>query len=378
MSLEAIRYSPRLADSKPSLTILDQLRLPHESVYVNVSTAEEAHRAIASMTVRGAPAIAIVAALALAVELVNQESSFTDADAARSFVTSKLAYLVTSRPTAVNLSDAARKLTALVSNIPDGPAKSVIDAYVESAERMLVADVSDNKAIGSNGVEWAKLHVSPTDPFAMLTICNTGSLATAGYGTALGIIRSVHSAGLLQHVYALETRPYNQGSRLTAYEMVHDKLPATLITDSMASVLLKMHPEIKMVVVGADRVARNGDTANKIGTYQLSIVAKFHGVKFVVAAPTTSIDLNTPSGNEIVIEQRKPIEMLTVRGPVFSDSTGEVDIANVQTVHIAAPGIDVWNPAFDVAPADLIDAIVTEKGVAEKDSNGKFDLVKFF
>lgn len=187
----------------------------------------------------------------------------------------------------------------------------------------------------------------------------------------------MHAKHLLEHAYALETRPYNQGSRLTAYELVHDNIPATLITDSMASVLLKTHPEIRMIVVGADRVARNGDTANKIGTYQLSIVARYHGVKFVVAAPTTSIDMLTASGEDIVIEERKPEELVTMRGPVV-DFDGQVNKNEVRTVHIAAPGIGVWNPAFDVAPANLIDAIITEKGVAEKDSNGEFHLAKFF
>ncbi|KAK9492507.1 hypothetical protein V1508DRAFT_355502 [Lipomyces doorenjongii] len=366
MVLEAIKYTPH------SLAILDQLRLPHESVYFPIKNSVDAFNAIKSMTVRGAPAIAIVAALALAVELANTE--FESADDVREFVGDKLKYLVTSRPTAVNLSDAARKLENLV-NETDGDATTVVRAYITAAEKMLVDDVSDNMNIGKNGLEWAKKTIG-SDKFSILTICNTGSLATAGYGTALGIIRSIHGDGLLSHAYALETRPYNQGSRLTAYELVHDNIPATLITDSMASVLLKTHPEIKMIVVGADRVAKNGDTANKIGTYQLSIVAKHHGVKFVVAAPTTSIDIQTKTGEGIAIEQRDPEELVTVRGPVV-DKDGKVNKEEAKTVHIAAPGIGVWNPSFDVAPATLIDAIVTEKGVAEKDQNGEFHLESF-
>ncbi|KAK9388213.1 hypothetical protein V1515DRAFT_579119 [Lipomyces mesembrius] len=366
MVLEAIKYTPH------SLAILDQLRLPHESVYFPIKNSVDAFNAIKSMIVRGAPAIAIVAALALAVELANTE--FESADDVREFVGDKLKYLVKSRPTAVNLSDAARKLENLV-NETEGDAKTVVRAYIAAAEKMLVDDVSDNKNIGKNGLEWAKKTIG-SDKFSILTICNTGSLATAGYGTALGIIRSIHGDGLLSHAYALETRPYNQGSRLTAYELVHDNIPATLITDSMASVLLKTHPEIKMIVVGADRVAQNGDTANKIGTYQLSIVAKHHGVKFVVAAPTTSIDIQTKTGEGIAIEQRKPEELVTVRGPVV-DKDGKVNKEEAKTVHIAAPGIGVWNPSFDVAPAALIDAIVTEKGVAEKDQNGEFHLESF-
>ncbi|KAK9325722.1 hypothetical protein V1517DRAFT_313269 [Lipomyces orientalis] len=367
MVLEAIKYTPQ------GLYILDQLRLPHESVYIPIANSVDAFNAIRSMTVRGAPAIAIVAALALAVELANTE--FPTADEVRRFVSEKLKYLVTSRPTAVNLSDAAGKLENLV-NETEGDAKKLVGTYIAAAEKMLVDDVNDNTNIGRNGLEWSKKIIG-NDKFSILTICNTGSLATAGYGTALGIIRSIHRDGLLSHAYALETRPYNQGSRLTAYELVHDNIPATLITDSMASVLLKTHPEIKMIVVGADRVAKNGDTANKIGTYQLSIIAKHHGVKFVVAAPTTSIDLRTKSGEDIVIEQRKPEELVTFRGPVI-DTEGNVTKEEIKTVHIAAPGIGVWNPAFDVAPAALIDAIVTEKGVVEKDENGEFHLEPFF
>ena len=211
----------------------------------------------------------------------------------------------------------------------------------------------------------------------------SSSLATAGYGTALGIIRSLHAKSVLSHAYCTETRPYNQGSRLTAYELAHD-LPqgmATLITDSMASSLLKSR-KISAVIVGADRVALNGDTANKIGTYQLAIVARYHGVKFIVAAPTTSIDIHTKSGDDIVIEERPSHEVLVVTGPVSSYGiSGElaVDLNRVVTV---APGVTsgvaVYNPSFDVTPKDLIDAIVTEKGAVVKGADGEFDLAKLF
>jgi methylthioribose-1-phosphate isomerase len=193
-----------------------------------------------------------------------------------------------------------------------------------------------------------------------LVCCELGtdlfsSLATAGYGTALGVIRSLHANGQLKHAFCTETRPYNQGSRLTAFELVHDKIPATLITDSMASALLKLKGQsehIAAIVVGADRVAANGDTANKIGTYQLAVTAKFHGVKFLVAAPRTTIDIHTPSGDAIAIEERPGHEL---------------------TNGMAAEGINVWNPAFDVTPAELIDGIITENGVIEK-KDGKFTL----
>ena len=209
------------------------------------------------------------------------------------------------------------------------------------------------------------------------------SLATAGYGTALGIVRSLHGKGLLEHAYYTETRPYNQGSRLTGYELLHDGIPCTLITDSMAAALMqKLHLEgdaLAAVIVGADRVAANGDTANKIGTYALAVVARFHGVKFVVAAPRTTIDLATLSGKEIVIEERPPDEMLSVRGPqILTNTKSPVDIKNTTSISTAALGTQCWNPAFDVTPAELIDAIVTEVGVAEKNNQGKFDLQLLF
>lgn len=208
------------------------------------------------------------------------------------------------------------------------------------------------------------------------------SLATAGYGTALGIIRSLHAKAALSHAYCTETRPYNQGSRLTAYELAHD-LPqgmSTLITDSMASSLLNSR-KISAIIVGADRVALNGDTANKIGTYQLAIVARYHGVKFVVAAPTTSIDVNTKSGADIVIEERPPHEVLVVTGPTVNSTVGGLSVDTDRVVTVApgvTSGVAVYNPSFDVTPKDLIDAIVTEKGAVVKGENNEFDLAKLF
>ena len=189
------------------------------------------------------------------------------------------------------------------------------------------------------------------------------------------MIRSLHANGSLKRAYCTETRPYNQGSRLTAFELVHDEIPATLITDSMASALLRLKgPEqnIAAIVVGADRVAANGDTANKIGTYQLAIIAKHHGVKFLVAAPRTTIDLQTTSGQDIVIEERAGKEVTMVKGPRFDGV--DLDLSKTEIVSIAAEGIDVWNPAFDVTPAELIDGIITEVGVVEKGDDGRFDL----
>ena len=205
------------------------------------------------------------------------------------------------------------------------------------------------------------------------------SLATAGYGTALGVIRALHASSILTGAYCSETRPYNQGSRLTSYELVHDKIPATLITDSMAAALLAREGnDVAAIVVGADRVAANGDTANKIGTYSLAILARHHGVKFLVAAPRTTIDLGTSSGADIVIEERAGKEITRVKGPKV-DTDGRVRIEDdPEIISIAAEGIEVWNPAFDVTPAALIDGVVTEVGVVEKDEDGRFDFTSIF
>jgi len=219
------------------------------------------------MTVRGAPAIAIVAALALAVELENRLSvqSFSNRQEAISFIVDKLTYLEGSRPTAVNLFEASAKLRALVDSKRYATAVAVVEAYVDAARQMLIDDVTDNRAIGDYGAEWLIKQNPALPKFKVLTHCNTGSLATAGYGTALGVIRSLYGAGVLEHAFCTETRPYNQGSRLTAYELVFEKIPSTLITDSMASALFKKEKGmIRAVIVGADRVAKNGDTANKV------------------------------------------------------------------------------------------------------------------
>jgi len=217
------------------------------------------------------------------------------------------------------------------------------------------------------------------------------SLATAGYGTALGIVRALAGQQKLTHAYCTETRPYNQGSRLTAYELVYEKIPSTLITDSMASALLAQNSDkIAAIIVGADRVAANGDTANKIGTYQLAITARYHNVPFLVAAPSTSVDLNIASGKQIPIEVRPAVELTTLRGPVVDLASISMDSHEVklkgsdqgsvvlEMVAMAARGIGVWNPSFDVTPAELITGIVTEKGVALKeDGVQEFDMKKF-
>ncbi|KAK9071189.1 hypothetical protein SSX86_009757 [Deinandra increscens subsp. villosa] len=357
-SLQSIRYH------RGSLHLLDQRKLPLDTIYLEIRDAVEGWDAIREMVVRGAPAIAIAAALSLAVEVSKLEGfSGTPKDAA-SFLEKKLEYLVSSRPTAVNLSDAATKLTEIVMNSAETAteANQVFQAYIDAAEIMLEDDVASNKAIGSYGSSLIQNQKKDLKKLSVLTHCNTGSLATAGYGTALGVIRALHADGVLESAYCTETRPFNQGSRLTAFELVHDKIPATLIADSAAAALMKTG-RVHAVIVGADRVAANGDTANKIGTYSLALSAKHHGVLFYVAAPLTSIDLSVGSGDEIVIEERSAKELLNTRGGL-----GE---------QVAASGISVWNPAFDVTPADLISGIITEKGVITKTGNDLFDIKGF-
>ncbi|KAL7601833.1 hypothetical protein Lser_V15G25414 [Lactuca serriola] len=256
-------------------------------------------------------------------------------------------YLI-SRPTVVNLSDAATKLTEIVMNsaATATDANQVFLAYIEAAEVTLEDDVASNKAIGSYGSSFIQIQQKESKKFFVLTHCNTDSLVIAGFGTALGVIRALHSDGVLERAYCTETRQFNQGSRLTAYEFVHDKIPATLIADSAAAALMKTR-SIHAVIVGADRVTANRDIANKIGTYSLALSAKHHGVQFYVAVPLTLVDLSLSSGNEIVIEERSPKELLNTRGGM-----GE---------QVAASEICVWNPAFDVTPANLISRIITEK-----------------
>ncbi|PYH40928.1 S-methyl-5-thioribose-1-phosphate isomerase [Aspergillus saccharolyticus JOP 1030-1] len=378
MTLQAIKYQEGV------LAIIDQLQLPYVEQYIQINTSEQAWHAIKAMQVRGAPAIAIVAALALASEihaLISNQSLSPDADEVRAFIVEKLHYLVSSRPTAVNLGDAARKLEVVVARSASQPGATgheVAIAFIKASEAMLVKDVEDNKQIGENGAKWilSNALAGGKSKATVLTHCNTGSLATSGYGTALGVIRSLASMNCLRHAYCTETRPYNQGSRLTAFELVHDNLPSTLITDSMSAALLASpQAGVDAIIVGADRVAANGDTANKIGTYGLAVLAKHHGVKFLVAAPLTTIDLSTKSGSDIVIEERPAVEVTKIKGPCEGHVyTG----GEFETVRIAAEGINVWNPAFDITPATLIDGIITEKGVVEKTPEGHFDLVELF
>ncbi|KAI0482697.1 methylthioribose-1-phosphate isomerase [Xylariaceae sp. FL0804] len=397
--LQAIRYS------RGRLEVLDQLRLPHEQHYDLVSTSEEAYDCIKSMRVRGAPAIAIVAALAHAVELHNGSCGASTPEETISYIDGRLAYLKQSRPTAVDLTNAIDQLGAVVRAVDvsggtaaggggggEGARDAIVAAYIAAAEEIFRKDRETNLLIGEHGVAWLLENAAgggggggdeeeekkKKKTISLLTHCNTGSLATSGHGTALGIVRSLHAAGRLRHAFCTETRPYNQGSRLTAFELAYERIPSTLICDSMAAALFRTRMatddgRVAAVVVGADRVARNGDTANKVGTYGLAVLARHHGVRFVVAAPTTSVDLRTARGDDIRIEERRPEELTQTSGAVVGPD-GRVDTARTERVATAHQGIAVWNPAFDVTPAELIDAIVTERGVVVKGAaSGEFD-----
>lgn len=357
-SLIAIKYEPG------SLQLLDQRLLPFEQKWLTVDDTVVAWKHIRDMVVRGAPAIGVTGALSMAVELTNAKNrgkDFADVASAVAYIEERLTYLVTSRPTAVNLADAADKLKAVAAKsaaASGATAESVVADVISAAEAMIQEDIEANRQMGKYGAEAmlaavaARGKTPANGKLRVLTICNTGSLATAGFGTALGIIRTLHEQGKLEHAYACETRPYNQGARLTAFEMVHDGLPATLICDSAAAALM-LSGQVDAVVTGADRVVANGDSANKIGTYMLSIVSQYHNVPFFIAAPTTTLDPNLPDGASIVIEQRPTDEITHFKGQ-----------------RVVVEGINVWNPSFDVAPAKLIEGIVTEKGLVPKDKEG--------
>ncbi|MCO4770952.1 MAG: S-methyl-5-thioribose-1-phosphate isomerase [Deltaproteobacteria bacterium] len=307
MSLTAIRF-----DS--ALHLLDQRLLPRESRWVTCRTAAETADAIASMVVRGAPAIAITAAYGMALA----QGAGADMALAR-------AALLASRPTAVNLRWALERLDPLL--------RAGADLLTE-ARRMHEEDVAINRALGAHG--------APLLQEGVLTICNTGTLATGGWGTALGMVRSAREAGRAIHVYALETRPYDQGARLTTYECSHDGIPCTLLADSMAGALMAAG-RVRSVVVGCDRVAANGDAANKIGTYNLAVLARHHALPFYVAMPSSTLDAGCPDGASIPIEERPAEELFA-----------------------GLRGVSVWNPAFDVTPAELITAWVSEHGVSRE------------
>ncbi|MGL5081483.1 MAG: S-methyl-5-thioribose-1-phosphate isomerase [Microcoleaceae cyanobacterium] len=318
--------------------LIDQTRLPEEYTRVEVSRSEDMARAIKTMVVRGAPAIGIAAAYGM--YLGAREIQTLDRPSFLSQLETVAAELRNTRPTAVNLFWAIDRMFK-VAQSTFGSVEQIQQALLETAKAIQTEDLQTCQAIGNHGLQ--ALPQTP-EKLNILTHCNTGSLATGGYGTALGVIRSAWQGERLNRVYADETRPRLQGAKLTTWECVQDHIPVTLITDSMAAHCMKQGM-IHAVIVGADRVTANGDTANKIGTYSLALVARAHQVPFFVAAPLSTVDFKLESGNEIPIEERDPTELY-----------------QVGKTRLCPEGVDFYNPAFDVTPAELITAIITESG----------------
>lgn len=320
-----------------SLLLLDQRRLPAEERFVRCGNAAETAEAIRAMVVRGAPAIGVTAAYG--VVLAARDAWRRRGGAWQAGLAEPLALLAGARPTAVNLGWALKRMEALISRLPEE--EDPEPALLAEAQTIHEEDAAANRAMGEHG---ASLIGART---AIITHCNAGALATGGYGTALGVIRSAHARQLVERVYADETRPWLQGARLTAWELVRDGIPVSLLVDGAAAARMAAGG-IGWVVVGSDRIAANGDVANKIGTYGLALAARAHGVRFMVAAPTSTIDMDCPDGASIPIETRDAGEVLRCGGAT-----------------VAAGGAEAWNPVFDVTPAALVDAIVTERGVIE-------------
>lgn len=314
--------------------MLDQRVLPHKEVRCVCRDHEEVAQAIRQMVIRGAPAIGVAAAMGVALGAGKSREKNFDRQFERI-----LAALSKTRPTAVNLFWALERMRKVYTDNRSRGVQTVQRLLKQEAQKIYKEDIAANRQLGKFGASLLR------NARQVMTHCNAGALATAGYGTALGVIRALHESGKQVEVWVNETRPFLQGARLTAWELKKEKIPATLVTDSMAGYLMQKG-RIDAVVVGCDRVAANGDVANKIGTYAIAVLAKRHRIPFYVAAPTSSIDLDCPSGKAIPIEQRDPKEV----SHIFGRS-------------LAPKGIKIFNPAFDVTTQDLISAIITEKGV---------------
>ncbi|WP_295882504.1 S-methyl-5-thioribose-1-phosphate isomerase [uncultured Thiohalocapsa sp.] len=319
------------------LYLLDQRILPGETRFLACASAAETAAAIKDMVVRGAPAIGITAAYG--VVLAARDRFRGDPAGWRDGVGADIELLAASRPTAVNLFWALERMRRLINALE---AADPVPALLTEARRIHEEDAAANRAMGDFGAE---LIHGPTD---IITHCNAGALATGGYGTALGVVRSAHAAGKVRMVYADETRPWLQGSRLTAWELAQSGIPVTVQSDNVAASMMA-RGEVGWVVVGSDRIAANGDVCNKIGTYALAVLARHHGVGFMVAAPTSTIDMQVESGADIPIEERDPQEVLACGGK-----------------RIGPEGVGAHNPVFDVTPAALVDCIVTERGVVRQ------------
>jgi methylthioribose-1-phosphate isomerase len=327
-----------LAWTDSGVRFIDQTKLPVEETYVTCKTYEQVADAIRNMVVRGAPAIGVAAAMGIALGVKNSKAE-TSAELKPEF-DRMCEVLAKTRPTARNLFWAIQRMRDKFEYLRMRPIVEIKHDLVEEAKRMHAEDIATNQAMGRHGAR-----LMPAQG-GVLTHCNAGALATCGYGTALGVIRSAVEQGKKIHVYADETRPFLQGSRLTAWELMKDGIPTTVISDNMAGAMMKQG-KIGAIVVGADRIAANGDVANKIGTYTVAVLAKENSIPFYVAAPFSTIDLDTSDGNKIPIEQRNTRE-----------------VTHIGDKAIAPDGVGVENPAFDVTPAKYVTAIVTERGIA--------------
>jgi len=317
---------------------LDQTKLPTEETYVNCTTYEQVADVIRNMVVRGAPAIGVSAAMGIALGIKNSKAD--NVAELKQDLDRICDAIAKTRPTAVNLFWAIRRMQEKFERARVRPVAQIKQTLIEEAQRMHAEDIAANQAMGRHGAT-----LMPSSG-GVLTHCNAGALATCGYGTALGVIRAAVEAGKKIHVYADETRPFLQGARLTAWELMKDGIPTTVISDNMAGAIMKQG-KIGAIVVGADRIAANGDVANKIGTYTVAVLAKEHGIPFYVAAPFSTIDMDTPDGSKIPIEQRNAREVTHIGGR-----------------QMVPDGVGVENPAFDVTPAKYVTAIVTERGIA--------------
>ena len=332
-----------------TLHLLDQRVLPFEETWHPYTSAEGVAEAIRTMVVRGAPAIGISAAYGIVLAVIDRLAEGGDWQMA---LAEDFDLLANSRPTAVNLFWALNRMRERLYRLKDH--EDPLKVMEAEAVAIHLSDREANLTMAQLGAELIRKHQGNLQ--TVLTHCNTGALATGGFGTALGVIRAAHLEGMIERVYADETRPWLQGSRLTAWELVNEGIPVTLNADSAAAHLMKTKG-ITWVIVGADRITANGDVANKIGTYQLAVAAMHHGVRFMVVAPSSTIDMNLASGDDIPIEERDGRELLEVGGKrVGAD-------------------VDAFNPVFDVTPADLIDAIVTEKGIVERPDTAKMALL---
>jgi methylthioribose-1-phosphate isomerase len=372
---------------RPAVFLIDQTRLPLQGDVLMCSVAEGVCTAIKALAVRGAPALGVAAALALALLSPKESDEIEDTETYLLALDEVATMVMSTRPTAVNLFWGAERIKRVATDNADLPIEQLKELVIQEALNMQAEDESRNRQIGRHGAEL----LGPDTK--VLTHCNAGSLATAFFGTALGVIFTAHEQGKIAHVWVDETRPVNQGGRLTAWELGMAGIPSALVADNMAAFLMRQEA-VDAIIVGADRIAANGDTANKIGTYGLAVLAKHHGIPFYVAAPTSTVDLTIDSGSDIVIEQRDPRELegfsvsgtfeptspeaarafdqLTAEGPFDMNlAKGHQMVVTRKGgayafdgwMRTTPPGVQVFNPAFDVTPGELITAIITERGV---------------